>query len=71
MKLINLLVDISKGKEPPKKIKFNGDIYEWCGGTYCNRNKSIMSIECYILSKWNLNVLNDKVEILDKVDGNE
>ena len=66
MKLIELLDNIAEGEEPPKRIKFLGSIYEWFGGTYCNREKSIMSIECYILSKWNFRVLNDEVEILDK-----
>lgn len=68
MKLIELLNDISKGIKAPRKIKFNGDTYEWYGETYCNREKSILNIECYILSKWNFRVLNDNVEILDKGD---
>ena len=52
MKLIDLLNKIANGEEAPKKIKINNVIYEY--RSY------------YLFGKWNFNILNTEVEILEE-----
>ena len=65
MKVIDLLVKISKGEEVPKKIKYDGMIFDYQEDTY--------EYLCYEENNFSLlgydnpyDMLNDKVEIIEE-----
>ena len=64
MKIIDLLVKISKGEEVPKKIKYDDDIYihvdNYC--YYCQETNEILSQNIYA----EFSRLNDEVEIIEE-----
>jgi hypothetical protein len=66
IKVIDLLNMISKGEKAPKKIKINNVIYEYRGCMYCTEKANYQDIEDYLFGKWNFNILNKEVEILDE-----
>lgn len=66
MKIIDLLNKIANGKEVPKKIKINNVIYEYRGYMYCTEKANYQDIEDYLFGKWNFNILNEEVEILEE-----
>lgn len=68
MKIIDLLNKISNGEAAPKKIKVNNFIYEYRGYMYCTEKANYQDIEDYLFGKWNFNILNDEVEILDNLE---
>lgn len=70
MKIIDLLNKIANGEEVPKKIKINNIIYEYIGYMYCTEKANYQDIEDYLFGKWNFNILNEEVEILDEPKDN-
>lgn len=66
MKIIDLLNKIANGEEVPKRIKINNFIYEYRGYMYCTEKANYQDIEDYLFGKWNFNILNDTVEILEE-----
>ena len=66
IKIIDLLNKISNGEEVPEKIKINNVIYEYRGYMYCTENANYQDIEDYLFGKWNFNILNDEVEIIEE-----
>lgn len=66
IKVIDLLNKIANGEEIPKKIKINNVIYEYRGYMYCTEKANYQDIEDYLFGKWNFNILNDEVEILEE-----
>ena len=64
MKIIDLLVKISKGEEVPKKIKYDDDIYihvdNYC--YFCEETNEILSQNIYA----EFSRLNDEVEIIEE-----
>lgn len=66
IKIIILIEKISRGEKVPKKIKYNGVTYVYRDYTYLNLNVSLTDIDCYLFSKYNFNILNDEVEILEE-----
>ena len=70
IKVIDLLNMISKGEKAPKKIKINNFIYEYRGCMYCTEKANYQDIEDYLFGKWNFNILNEEVEILDEPKDN-
>ena len=71
MKIIDLLNRIAKGEEVPKKIKINNIVYEYRGYMYCTEKANYQDIEDYLFGKWNFNILNDEVEIIEEVEDKE
>jgi len=61
-----LLNKIANGEEVPKKIKINNIIYEYRGYMYCTEKANYQDIEDYLFGKWNFNILNTEVEILEE-----
>lgn len=68
IKVIDLLNKIANGEEVPKKIKINNIIYEYRGYMYCTEKANYQDIENYLFGKWNFNILNDTVEIIEDND---
>lgn len=66
IKVIDLLNKIANGEKAPKKIKINNVIYEYRGCMYCTEKANYQDIEDYLFGKWNFNILNKEVEILDE-----
>ena len=66
MRIIDLLNKIANGEEVPKKIKINNIIYEYRGYMYCTEKANYQDIEDYLFGKWNFNILNDTIEILEE-----
>lgn len=66
IKVIDLLNKIANGEEAPKKIKINNVIYEYRGFMYCTEKANYQDIEDYLFGKWNFNILNDEVEIIEE-----
>lgn len=66
MKVIDLLNKIANGEEVPKKIKVNNDIYEYRSYMYCTEKANYQDIEDYLFGKWNFNILNEEVEIIEE-----
>ena len=66
MKIIDLLNKIANGEEVPKKIKINNFIYEYRDYMYCTEKANYQDIEDYLFGKWNFNILNNEVEILEE-----
>ena len=66
IKVIDLLNMISKGEEVPKKIKINNVIYEYRSYMYCTEKANYQDIEDYLFGKWNFNILNEEVEIIEE-----
>ena len=66
MKVIDLLNKIANDEEVPEKIKINNVIYEYRGYMYCTENANYQDIGNYLFGKWNFNILNEEVEILDE-----
>lgn len=66
IKVIDLLNKIANGEKAPKKIKINNVIYEYRGCMYCTEKANYQDIEDYLFGKWNFNILNKDVEILDE-----
>lgn len=66
IKIIDLLNKISNDEEVPEKIKINNVIYEYRGYMYCTENANYQDIEDYLFGKWNFNILNDEVEIIEE-----
>ena len=66
MKIIDLLNKIANGEEVPKKIRINNVIYEYRGFMYCTEKANYQDIEDYLFGKWNFNILNNEVEILEE-----
>lgn len=64
MKIIDLLVKISKGEEVPKKIKYNDDSYihvdNYC--YFCEETNEILSQNIYA----EFSRLNDEVEVIEE-----
>lgn len=61
MKVIELLNKIANGEQPPKKIKYYGDIYEYKDCDYFDEDDEYLSDKiCFD------NDLNDEVEIIEK-----
>lgn len=66
MKVIDLLNKIANDEEVPKKIKIKNVIYEYRGYMYCTEKANYQDIENYLFGKWNFNILNDEVEIIEE-----
>lgn len=66
IKIIDLLNKIANNKEVPKKIKIKNVIYEYRGYMYCTEKANYQDIEDYLFGKWNFNILNDYVEIIEE-----
>ena len=66
IKVIDLLNKIANGEEVPKKIKIKNVIYEYRGYMYCTEKANYQDIEDYLFGKWNFNILNDYVEIIEE-----
>ena len=66
IKIIDLLVKIANDEEVPEKIKIKNVIYEYRGCMYCTEKANYQDIEDYLFGKWNFNILNKEVEILDE-----
>jgi hypothetical protein len=66
IKIIDLLNKIANGEEVPEKIKINNVIYEYRGYMYCTKKANYQDIEDYLFGKWNFNILNDEVEIIEE-----
>mgnify|MGYP006928419533 CR=1 FL=1 len=66
IKIIDLLNKIANGEEVPRKIKINNVIYEYIGYMYCTEKANYQDIEDYLFGKWNFNILNDEVEIIEE-----
>ena len=66
IKVIDLLNKIANDEKAPKKIKINNVIYEYRGCMYCTEKANYQDIEDYLFGKWNFNILNKEVEILDE-----
>lgn len=66
IKIIDLLNKIANDEEVPEKIKINNVIYEYRGYMYCTENANYQNIEDYLFGKWNFNILNDEVEIIEE-----
>ena len=66
IKVIDLLNMISKGEEVPRKIKIKNVIYEYIGYMYCTEKANYQDIEDYLFGKWNFNILNEEVEIIEE-----
>ena len=64
--IIQLLNKIANGEEVPKKIKINNVIYEYRGYMYCTEKANYQDIEDYLFGKWNFNILNEEVEIIEE-----
>lgn len=63
MKIIDLLVKIANGEETPKKIKWQGQIYEYSNfNRFYYQNSFSMYRDFYTKG----NCLNDEVEIIKK-----
>ena len=65
MTMYELLGMVKDGKAP-KKIKINNVVYEYRGYMYCTEKANYQDIEDYLFGKWNFNILNDEVEILEE-----
>lgn len=66
VKIIDLLNKIANDEEVPEKIKINNVIYEYRGYMYCTEKANYQNIEDYLFGKWNFNILNDEVEIIEE-----
>lgn len=66
IKIIDLLNKRANGEEVPKKIKYQNIVYEYKDYMYCTENANYQDIEDYLFGKWNFNILNDEVEILEE-----
>ena len=66
MKIIDLLNKIANGEEVPEKIKINNVIYEYRSYMYCTEKANYQDIEDYLFGKWNFNILNEEVEIIEE-----
>lgn len=66
MKVIDLLNKIANDEEVPKKIKINNIIYEYRSYMYCTEKANYQDIEDYLFGKWNFNILNNEVEIIEE-----
>lgn len=61
MKIIDLLNKIANGEEVPKKIKYNGKIYNWEDSEYFDSDYG------YLFDRYNVSViLNSEVEIVEE-----
>ena len=66
MKIIDLLNKIANGEGAPERIKINNVIYEYRGYMYCTEKANYQDIEDYLFGKWNFNILNNEVEIIEE-----
>ena len=66
IKIIDLLNKIANGEEVPEKIKINNVIYEYRSYMYCTEKANYQDIEDYLFGKWNFNILNEEVEIIEE-----
>ena len=66
IKIIDLLNKIANDEEVPEKIKIKNVIYEYRGYMYCTEKANYQDIEDYLFGKWNFNILNDYVEIIEE-----
>ena len=66
IKVIDLLIKIANNEEVPEKIKIKNVIYEYRGYMYCTEKANYQDIKDYLFGKWNFNILNDYVEIIEE-----
>ena len=66
MKIIDILNKIARGEEPPKKIIFKSEEYEYVKKDYYNFDEGWLFDE-YVITE----ILNDEVEILQITIHNE
>lgn len=72
MKIIDLLVKISKGEEVPKRIKYQNEIYTYANDDYCTTNEKWLFSESYTEKvAWLNDFLNDEVEVMDNEEEKE
>ena len=64
IKIIDLINMISKGEEVPKKIKYNGEEFQFTG--YDRASKNYINELEDLFEVLDGSMLNDKVEILDE-----
>lgn len=66
MKVIDILVNIASKKEVPQKIKYGDIIWQFNGSTYEDKTQDLDSYKRYFFGKYNLNILNHEIEIIEE-----